>query len=209
MSVANHTTTPDSLSSTIASIVEAKVQQAGWEAESRAYRAANELTNAIAKVLAGQRHGRRYVVPGTGRVTYRKGKRVVVGTETYYVARKKGNGYVNVAKTRKVYGTPNATAEITHKHYIASAPGEPPAVRTGAFRMSWKRRTYIDGRSGNDRVIHAVTESDLKVGKKKYLLGELLENGTSKMAPRPYKQKVIDTAYPKVLKIYKEPYFRG
>lgn len=174
MKVAKYTVTPEQLSSAIEKIVEEKVQQAGWEAESRAYRVANELTNATTKVLSGPRSGRRYIVPGTGRVKYNKRKH---------------------------------TATITYKRYTASAPGEPPAVRTGAFRMSWKRRTYVDGRSGNDRVIHGVAESDLKVGK--YLLGELLENGTSKMAPRPYKQKVIDMAYPKVLKIYKEPYFRG
>lgn len=174
MSVANYTTTPENLSSTIAQIVDQKVKEAGWEAESRAYRVANELTNATAKVLAGQRHGRKYIIPGTGRITYNRKKH---------------------------------TAKITYKHYTASAPGEPPAVRTGAFRMSWKRRTYVDGRSGNDRMIHGVTESDLKV--RKYLLGELLENGTSRMAPRPYKEKVINMAYPKVLRIYKEPYFRG
>lgn len=174
MSVANYTTTPENLSSTIATIIDQKVEQAGLEAESRAYRVANELTNATAKVLSGQRSGRRYVVPGTGRVTYNK---------------------------------KNHTAKITHRYYTASAPGEPPAVRTGLFRASWKRRTYVDGRNGNDRTIHGVAESDLKVGK--YLLGELLENGTSKMAPRPYKQKVIDMAKPKVLKIYREPYFRG
>ena len=194
--MSDYKATPESLSSTIESIVEQKVQEAGWEAESRAYRVANELTNATAKVLAGQRHGRRYVIPGTGRVTYRKGKRQKVGISYDYVNH----------KASYVYGHPNAKATITHKHYTASAPGEPPAVRTGAFRMSWKRRTYVDGRSGNDRMIHGVAESDLKVGK--YLLGELLEEGTSRMAPRPYKQKVIDAAYPKVLKIYKEPYFK-
>lgn len=197
MSVANYTTTPENLSSTIASIIDQKVKQAGLEAESRAYRVANELTNATAKVLAGQRHGRKYIIPGTGRVTYKKGKRQKVGIS-----------YDHVNHTAKfIYGHPNATAKITYKHYTASAPGEPPAVRTGAFRMSWKRRTYVDGRNGNDRTIHGVAESDLRVGK--YLLGELLENGTSKMAPRPYKQKVIDMAKPKVLKIYREPYFRG
>ena len=197
MKVAKYTVTPEQLSSTIEKIVDEKVQQAGWEAESRAYRVSNELTNATAKVLSGQRSGRRYIVPGTGRVKYNKGKRQKVGISYDYVNH----------KASYVYGHPNATAKITYKHYTASAPGEPPAVRTGAFRMSWKRRTYVDGRSGNDRTIHGVTESDLRVGK--YLLGELLENGTSKIAPRPYKQKVIDMAYPKVLKIYREPYFRG
>lgn len=197
MNMANYSVDPEHLASTIEKIVEEKVQQAGWEAESRAYRVANELSNATVKVLAGQRHGRRYIVPGTGRVTYKKGKRQKVGISYDYVNH----------TASYIYGHPNATAKISYKRYTASAPGEPPAVRTGAFRMSWKRRTYVDSQNGNDRTIHGVAESDLKVGN--YLLGELLEKGTTNMAPRPYKQKVIDMAYPKVLKIYKEPYFRG
>lgn len=169
-----YTTTPAHLSATIAKVVDDLVKKAGQEAESRAYRVANELTNATSKVLAGSRSGRRYAIPGTGRVSYNKR---------------------------------NHTAKINYKHYTASAPGEPPAVRTGAFRMSWKRRTYVDGRNGNDRVIHGVAESDLKI-KNGMLLGDLLENGTSKMAPRPYKKRVIDMATPKIQRIMKEPYLR-
>lgn len=173
--MAKYVTTPENAAATIEAVTDGLVKRIGFEAESRAYRLSNELTNATAKVLAGQRHGRRYVVPGTGRVTYNK---------------------------------KNKTRKITHKYYTASAPGEPPAVRTGAFRMSWKRRTYIDGRSGNDRVIHAVAESDLRV-KNGMLLGNILEDGTRRMAPRPYKQRVIDMATPKIKRIMKEPYLRG
>ena len=39
-----------------------------------------------------------------------------------------------------------------------------------------------------------------------HLLGEMLENGTGKMKPRPYKQKVIDRALPKIKEIYKKPF---
>lgn len=170
-----YTTTPEHSASAIAMVVDNIVKEIGQEAESRAYRIANELANQTTRVLAGQRHGRRYIVPGTGRVIYNKR---------------------------------NHTAKITYRHYTASAPGEPPAVRTGMFRLSWKRRTYIDGRSGNDRVIHGVVESDLRV-KNGRLLGDLLEKGTGRMAPRPYKQRVIDAAKPKVRKIMREPYLGG
>ena len=41
------------------------------------------------------------------------------------------------------------------------------------------------------------------------LIGEMLENGHGSVAPRPYKQKVIDKALPKVKAIYKKPYKGG
>ena len=164
-----YTTTPEHAQSTISMVVGKLVKEMGHEAESRAYRIANELANQTVRVLSGQRNGRKYVVPGTGRVTYNKR---------------------------------DHTAKITHKYYTASAPGEPPAVRTGALRNSWKRRAYIDGRSGNDRVIHGVVESDVSYA-------GTLETGTGRMAPRPYKQRIIDAARPRVCAIMREPYLGG
>lgn len=146
---------PEEASATIEQIVSGFVEKIDGQLVARAYRVSNELTNATAYVLRGQRSGRTYRVPGTRR------------------------------------------------NYTASAPGEPPAVRTGAFRGSWKRRVVKEG-----NVVKAITESDLRVGKKKYLLGALLEEGTRRTAPRPYKKKVIDRAYPRAVKIYNEPYIR-
>ena len=37
----------------------------GQELRSRAYRVANELQNQVNTVLRGERHGRRYKIPGT------------------------------------------------------------------------------------------------------------------------------------------------
>ena len=37
-------------------------------------------------------------------------------------------------------------------------------------------------------------------------LVDRLENGTGPIAPRPYKQKVIDRALPKIKAIYQKPY---
>jgi len=39
-----------------------------------------------------------------------------------------------------------------------------------------------------------------------YLLGELLENGASKMAPRPYAEKIKRRATPKIIQIYSAPF---
>lgn len=138
---------------------------------SRGYRSANELRNASQLVLRGRRSGRRYIVPGTGRMTYYK-------------------------KTH--------TAKITYKKYTASAPGEAPAVRTGIFRLSWKPKVYVDYTKGYSIV--SKVESTQRTDNGKYLLGEILEEGTSKMAPRPHHEAIQKKALPAILKIYNEPY---
>lgn len=93
----------------------------------------------------------------------------------------------------------------TRRHYTASAPGEPPAVRTGAFRERWQAKTETSG-SGDGLSVKAMIESNVRTDNGKYLLGGILEDGTSRMAPRPYKEKIQKKALPKIVKIYKEPY---
>lgn len=89
------------------------------------------------------------------------------------------------------------------RYYTASAPGEPPAVRTGTFRNSWQAtaRGPIFG-SYISRI-----ESDATTDNGRYNLGEILENGTSRMAPRPHHDRILEHAEPKIVKIYEEPYF--
>lgn len=88
------------------------------------------------------------------------------------------------------------------RYYTASAPGEPPAVRTGDFRISWQPRTYAGFGSFISRI-----ESDLMTEDGKYNLGELLENGTSKMAARPHHDKILEKAKGPIMRIYEAPYF--
>lgn len=140
--------------------------------KSRAYRVSNELRNASQDVLRGQRSGREYIVPGTGRVKYNKR---------------------------------NKTATISYRRYRASSPGEPPAVRTGTFRESWQTKNESTG-SGDSLSVKAMIESNARTDNGKYVLGVILEDGTGKMAPRPYKEKIQQKALPKALRIYKEPY---
>ena len=88
------------------------------------------------------------------------------------------------------------------RYYTASAPGEPPAVRTGTFRNSWQPTS---------RVVYGVyfsrIESDVMTDNGKYNLGEVLENGTSRMAPRPHHDEISERAERKIVRIYEEPYF--
>ena len=101
-------------------------------------------------------------------------------------------------RSGRIYYVPN-----TKKKYRASAPGEPPAVRTGTFLRAWGPKTYMEKKGTVYRMVSSI-ENRIQAGNKP--LGERLENGTAKTAPRPYKQKIIDRAMPKIKEIYGRPY---
>lgn len=105
------------------------------------------------------------------------------------------------ARSGKTYRVPN-----TGKKYKASAPGEPPAVRTGTFRLSWGTHVHVKKNGSHFRAVSSIESNERAGGR---LLGEMLENGHGSVAPRPYKQKVIDKALPNVKAIYKKPYKGG
>lgn len=89
----------------------------------------------------------------------------------------------------------------TQRYYSASSPGEPPAARTGIFRLSWQPRAYVEG----DTFVSAI-ESKIRVGKKGYLLGQLLEDGTTRMAARPHHDRILEKAENNIVTIYGNPY---
>ena len=91
---------------------------------------------------------------------------------------------------------PRATNELRNQelHVLAnpspSPPGSPPGVRTGDLRRNW---TMI-----MDSSVIGITSKMNYAG--------YLENGTSKMAARPFRQRIIDAAMPKIRDIFNEPY---
>ena len=89
------------------------------------------------------------------------------------------------------------------RYYTASAPGEPPAMRTGNFRRSWQPTALVNGGTFISRI-----ESDARTDNGRFLLGEILENGTpgGQMAARPHHEKILDHAEPKIVRIYSAPY---
>ena len=91
----------------------------------------------------------------------------------------------------------------TRRKYTASAPGESPAVRTGVFRLSWGTHVHVEKNGAHFRAVSAIESKERAGGRR---LGEMLENGTGRIAPRPYKQKVIDRALPKIKAISQKPY---
>lgn len=93
----------------------------------------------------------------------------------------------------------------TKSRYTASAPGEPPAVRTGSFRASWQPQMECTG-SGDGFTVNSYIESSIRTDNGKYLLGGILEDGTGRMAPRPYQEQIKQDALPRIVQIYKRPY---
>lgn len=130
-----------------------------------------------------------------------KGLQKEVAQRTYRASNQLRNASIFVLRgTRngRVYLVPG-----TKQHYKASAPGESPANRTGIFRNSWGTHVHVEKNGVHFRAVAAIESKERAGG---HLLGEMLENGTGKMKPRPYKQKVIDRALPKIKEIYKKPF---
>ena len=84
-------------------------------------------------------------------------------------------------RSGRVYRKPH-----TKSHYTASAPGEPPA-----------RRTVESSSTGSGLRVTAVLESQERYS-------TYLENGTRRMAPRPFKQPISEKAMPEIERIYYE-----
>jgi len=96
-------------------------------------------------------------------------------------------------RSGRVYRKP-----YTKSHYTASAPGEPPARRTGNLRLNWNG-TVESSSTGSGLRVTAVLESQERYS-------TYLENGTRRMAPRPFKQPISEKAMPEIERIYHEKY---
>ncbi len=83
--------------------------------------------------------------------------------------------------------------------YRASAPGEAPARRTGNLRLHWNGEIKSERSSGGGVAVIAELES-----REPYAAA--LENGTPKIAARPFVERIKAEAMPEIQKIYSEPY---
>lgn len=92
-------------------------------------------------------------------------------------------------RSGRTYRKPHSKAT-----YTASAPGEPPARRTGNLRMHWNGQVKSEGSTAGGGVqIIAELESQEKYA-------GYLENGTKKMAARPFVDKIKEKATRKLRK---------
>ena len=81
-------------------------------------------------------------------------------------------------------------------HHTASAPGEPPAVCSGMLRESF---SPVARSTGGALSVKVAIETD------KHYAG-YPEHGTSKMAARPYVEKIKQKAEPEIKSIFGAPY---
>ncbi|MEF9973721.1 MAG: hypothetical protein RR893_07290 [Clostridia bacterium] len=158
----------------IIGVVKGAVNQVNAELPVRAAAASVKLKNASVEVLRGQRSGKVYKKPGT------YGKRMNKQTkELQYEYNRHGIYY------SKLRGG---------QLYRASAPGEPPASRTGTLKNSWRSI-----QSGPNRQYPAI-ETNVPYA--------WLDQGSpgGMIAPRPYEQKTLEKAWPEVEAIYAAPF---
>jgi hypothetical protein len=85
------------------------------------------------------------------------------------------------------------------RYYTASAPGEPPAVRTGALRSSFVPQPRAIVESNRVTQVYPGIYSNQKYAR-------YLEEGTQRMEPRPYAEAVKTRAWKGIKRIYSEPY---
>lgn len=83
--------------------------------------------------------------------------------------------------------------------YTASAPGEPPARRTGALRLHWNGRVETAAAKSGVTTVKVVLESQERYSGK-------LDGGTPKMAARPFHDRIVEKAKPEIEKIYGQSY---
>lgn len=119
---------------------------------------------------------------------------------TYRAANELRNSALDVLKGQR--GGRRYKVPHTKRYYTASAPGEPPAVRTGTFRNSWQPSMEYSG-----SVFIGKIESTARTDNGRYILSDLLENGTSRMESRLHHDKIKEQAEPKIVRIYSEPFF--
>lgn len=89
---------------------------------------------------------------------------------------------------------------IPGKWYRASAPGQPPAIRTGQYVTSWVTRGPV---WMGDDLVAGVTNTERVGNRQQYALWAILELGRSgggpmtfRMQPRPHIEKGFEAAKP-------------
>ena len=93
------------------------------------------------------------------------------------------DGVLSGARSGRMYG-----------NHQASAPGEAPAQWSGRLRGSMTPSSSGGGNHWTARLTAGA------------FYANYLENGTRKMAPRPFRKRILEKAEPEIVKIFSKPY---
>lgn len=80
----------------------------------------------------------------------------------------------------------------------SSAPGEAPAAQSGKLQQEWDDITERQGNGHTSIVTSRITSTTPYAG--------YLEEGTERMAARPFVDKILEKAEPEILEIARAPY---
>lgn len=97
-------------------------------------------------------------------------------------------------RSGRIYRKPHTK----HATYQASAPGEPPALRTGDLRRSWKPLPYSQMKAGENMFTPGI-RTDVKYA-------PALQHGTPKVAARPFEDEIKQAAWPEIKAIFDQAY---
>lgn len=86
----------------------------------------------------------------------------------------------------------NAELDVLHGRQSPSPPGSPPGRRSGHLRIRWLPQCSGGGSEMKFGIWSGVSYSTY------------LEYGTSKMAARPFVDKIVETAVPDIRSIFEE-----
>jgi len=112
-----------------------------------------------------------------------------------------------VSRAYRVSNVLRNSAIYTLRGPSPSPPGSPPGVRGGVFRNSWQPGVRIEKGGSGLRAVSQIENPITVTGRSRtWVLGELLEEGTRKMAARPYQEKIKEHAKPEIERIYSEPF---
>ena len=119
--------------------------------------------------------------------------RQIVG-EINHEARSRATRAVNVLQNKAFEVLGQDGHGRMYGNHRASAPGEPPAPKSGNLRRNWRKMVLAEANLNGVQITCRI-KSDMPYS-------EYLERGHGRTAPRPYKERIRSSAQPEIDAIY-------
>ena len=133
------------------------------------------------------------MTPAQGAEYIRVEVQQIVG-EINHEARSRATRAVNILQNKAFEVLGKDGHGRRYGRHTASAPGESPAPDSGNLRRNW-RKTVLAERHLHGIRITCRIKSDMPYS-------EYLDKGTRRMAPRPYKERIRESARPEIDALY-------